>query len=82
MIFSDGTEFVSNKKWDIKSWDFDSYSGKRTNSTLERMHHQQYFRIDRFNGEGVFFYAKTKKSKWELIRTTYKVKCTKVDRAF
>ena len=38
--------------------------------------------INRFDGVGMFYYSKTKKSDWPLIKENYKVKCTKVDREF
>ena len=82
IIFSDGYEYISKRKWDTKAHDFDSYGGVRTGGTLDKIDHEEYFSINRFTGEGVFYYAKTKKSKWKLIEETKKVKCTKVDRAF
>ena len=61
------------KKWQVMI---------RRSGSLDMIDHKEYFSIDRFTGEGVFFYGKTKKSKWKLIKERFKVKCTKVDRAF
>jgi len=82
IIFDTGYEYISKKKWDVKDHDFDSYGGVRTGGTLDTIDHEEYFSINRFTGEGVFYYAKTKKSNWKLIKETFKVKCTKVDREF
>ena len=84
IIFDSGYEYISKRKkgWDVEAHDFDSYGGVRTGGTLDKIDHEEYFSINRFTGEGVFYYAKTKKSKWKLIEETKKVKCTKVDRAF
>ena len=84
IIFTDGYEFIANRKkgWDVKAHDFESYSGIRTGGFLDTIDHKEYFSIDRFSGEGVFYYGKTKKSKWKLMKERFKVKCTKVDRAF
>jgi hypothetical protein len=84
IIFDTGYEYISKRKkgWDVEASDFDRYSGVRTGGTLDTIDHEEYFSIDRFTGEGMFYYAKTKKSKWKLIEETKKVKCTKVDRAF
>lgn len=84
IIFDSGYEYISKRKkgWDVEAHDFDSYGGVRTGGTLDKIDHEEYFSINRFTGEGMFYYAKTKKSKWKLIEETKKVKCTKVDRAF
>tara|TARA_R110000803_G_C11770663_1_gene295224 strand:- start:116 stop:538 length:423 start_codon:yes stop_codon:yes gene_type:complete len=84
IIFEDGYEFIAKRKkgWDVQAWDFSSYSGFRTGGTLDTIDHIEWFNIDRFTGEGIFSYAKSKKSKWKLIKERFKVKCTKVDRAF
>ena len=82
IIFSDGYEFKSNRKWDIDSSDFDTFGGTMTNPTLERRDHVLNIFINRFDGVGMFYYSKTKKSDWPLIKEKYKVKCTKVDREF
>jgi hypothetical protein len=84
IIFDSGYEYISKRKkgWDVEAHDFDSYGGVRTGGTLDKIDHEEYFNINRFTGEGMFYYAKTKKSKWKLIEETKKVKCTKVDRAF
>lgn len=82
IIFSDGYEYISKRKWDTKAHDFDSYGGIRTSGALEMIDHEEYFSIDRFTGKGVFFHAKTKKSNWKLMDKIYKVNCKKVERAF
>ena len=84
IIFDSGYEYISKRKkgWDIEAHDFDSYGGVRRGGSLDSIDHEEYFLIDRFTGEGVFFYGKTKKSNWKLIKERFKVKCTKVDRAF
>ena len=83
IIFSNGYEYLTTRK---KAWEeeanFDAYSGFRTGGFLDTIDHKEYFSIDRFTGEGVFYYGKTKKSKWKLMKERFKVKCTKVDRAF
>ena len=83
IIFGTGEEYIARRKkgWDVKASDFDSYSGVRRGPFLDQIDHEEWFRIDRFTGEGIFYYAKTKKSNWKLIEEKFKVKCTKVDRA-
>ena len=84
IIFEDGYEYIAKRKkgWDVQAWDFSSYSGFRTGGTLDTIDHIEWFSIDRFTGEGIFSYSKSKKSKWKLIEKKFKVKCTKVDRVF
>ena len=84
IIFDSGYEYIAKRKkgWDVEAHDFDTYSGFRTGGTLDKVDHIEWFRIDRFTGEGVFYYSKSKKSKWKRIEKRFKVKCTKVDRAF
>jgi hypothetical protein len=83
IIFSNGYEYITKRK---KGWEeeanFDSYGGFRTDGGLEAIDHEEYFNIDRFTGEGFFMFGKTKKSNWELIKGSFRVKCTKVERAF
>ena len=83
IIFSNGYEYITKRK---KGWEeeanFDSYGGFRTDGGLEAIDHVEYFNIDRFTGEGFFMFGKTKKSNWELIKGSFRVKCTKVERAF
>ena len=84
IIFEDGYEYIAKRKkgWDVKSSDFSSYSGFRTGGTLDTIDHIEWFSIDRFTGEGVFYYSKSKKSNWKLMKERFKVKCIKVERAF
>ena len=83
IIFSNGYEYLTTRK---KAWEeeanFDSYSGFRTGGGLDAIDHEEYFNINRFTGEGFFMFSKTKKSNWDLIKGSFRVKCTKVDRAF
>ena len=83
IIFSNGYEYLTTRK---KAWEeeanFESYSGFRTGGFLDTIDHEEYFSINRFTGEGHFMFSKTKKSKWELIEGSFRVKCIKVDRAF
>lgn len=82
LIFSDGYEYISKFKWDNKDWNFESLGGVRTDSILERMDHEEFFSINRFTGEGMFYYAKTKKSNWERMEEIYKVQCKRIERSF
>ena len=83
IIFSNGYEYITKRK---KGWEeeanFDSYGGFRADGGQEAIDHVEYFNIDRFTGEGFFMFGKTKKSNWELIKGSFRVKCTKVERAF
>ncbi len=80
IVFDDGHEYKSRKKWDVKSSDFDIYRGTTTTSLLKEMDHQAHFWVNRFTGEGMFIFSKIKKSNWKLMRETFSVKCIKVDR--
>jgi hypothetical protein len=82
LLFGDGYEYISKFKWDNKDWNFESLGGVRTDGSLERIDHAEYFSINRFTGEGMFYYAKTKESKWEIMKEIYKVKCKRVERSF
>lgn len=83
IIFSNGFEYTTRRK---KGWEeevnFDSYGGFRTGGGLEAIDHEEFFSIDRFTGKGFFMFSKTKKSNWDLIKGSFRVKCTKVERAF
>lgn len=83
IIFSNGFEYTTKRK---KAWEeeanFESYSGFRTGGGLDAIDHEEFFNIDRFTGEGFFMFSKTKKSNWDLIKGSFRVKCTKVERAF
>ena len=82
IIFEDGYEYIAKKKWNKEDDNFQSYAGVRTGGVLGELDHAEYFVINRFSGEGTFFYAKTKVSKWKLMKKTFKVKCTKVKKVF
>ena len=82
IIFTTGYEYISPKKWGAKNIDFEFYTGTRTDTKLKKMDHQEHFFINRFTGDGSFFYSKTKESNWKLLEKTYKVKCKKVERVF
>lgn len=84
IIFEGGFEYIAKREkgWDVKSHDFSSYSGFRTGGTLDTIDHIEWFRINRFTGEGEFYYSKSKKSNWKLMKEIFKVKCNKVDRKF
>ena len=84
IIFEGGYEYIAKRKkgWDVKSYDFSSYSGFRTGVSLDSIDHIEWFSIDRFTGEGEFYYSKSKKSNWKLMKERFKVKCNKVDRKF
>ena len=84
IIFEGGYEYIAKRKkgWDVKAYDFSSYGGFRTGGSLESIDHIEWFSIDRFTGEGEFYYSKSKKSNWKLMKERFKVKCNKVDRKF
>ena len=83
IIFSNGFEYITKRKkvWEEEA-NFDSYGGFRTDGGLEAIDHEEFFNIDRFTGKGFFMFSKSKKSNWDLIKGSFRVKCTKVDRAF
>lgn len=84
IIFEGGYEYIAKREkgWDVKSYDFSSYSGFRTGGSLDSIDHIEWFSINRFTGEGEFSYSKSKKSNWKLMKERFKVKCNKVDRKF
>ena len=84
IIFTDGYEFIANRKkgWDVKAHDFESYSGIRRSGSLDMIDHKEYFSIDRFTGEGVFFMAKLKKANGSSLKKDLRLNVLKLIERF